>query len=371
MLNCKKQCILFVRKILELIRENKIMRQEFFSNERLQYLIHGPPKYYLFLILGVLIIYQLFFYTGYSSDLDARLSLRNKIFSISKRSLEDNQIVITISGDVYYWPALISRLQGQYNKPLLNISKIWKKSDLNYVSLDGPVTKANNSIGCTFYEKTKRCCEESCMHKNSEKVISALKEAGADVLGIENENMIKYGAKGLRETILNIQKNKLHYAGAGRNPVFEVNGCNIGFYSYNWAFRHPRTYNKIVNKMKNDLDRSKADIKIIIIHGGNHTGDLPTSITRRFAHFAVTKGASVVVGTHSKGVMGSEKFKGRMIHYGIGSLTNPFDGKNKHLQFGVVQLEVKECKNIVSKPIRGVRSQSGLKVKINHKTKTQ
>ncbi len=125
----------------------------------------------------------------------------------------------------------------------------------------------------------------------------------------------------------------------------------------------------MINKMKRDLNKSKADIKIVLMHGGNHTGETPTNFTRRFAHFAVTKGASLVVGTHSRGVMGTEKFKGKMIHYGIGSLTYPFDGNNDHLQFGIVQLEVNNCKNVVSKPIRGVRSQSGLKVRTNFRAK--
>ena len=52
-------------------------------------------------------------------------------------------------------------------------------------------------------------------------------------------------------------------------PVINIKGCDIGIFTYNWAYFDKKFFENVRIQMENDLLHAKAAIKIIVMHGGN------------------------------------------------------------------------------------------------------
>jgi poly-gamma-glutamate synthesis protein (capsule biosynthesis protein) len=177
-------------------------------------------------------------------------------------------------------------------------------------------------------------------------LLDGLKNAGYDILLTANNHVIDRGKYGLERTIKEIEKRKLLHAGS-YNDVYQrdsiyplivtVKGVKLAFLNYTYGTNaNVLTPPNIVNyidsqKIISDIqkaDKLGADLKIMVMHWGTEYELQANSIQRGLAHFFVSQGINLIIGSHPHVVQDAEILYGKdslavPVYYSMGnSLSN-------------------------------------------------
>jgi hypothetical protein len=161
-----------------------------------------------------------------------------------------------------------------------------------------------------------------------------LADAGFDFMCLANNHINDFSATGRAETMANLDKVGIGYAGLPecRSAFKEVKGVKFGFcaFGYNsYVLKH--TNEKIVREIIEEV-RADCDILIVSFHGGEeggHCNTLPYGTEyfygenrgdlRKFAHLCIDLGADIVFGHGPHVTRAVEGYKGRIIAYSLGN----------------------------------------------------
>ena len=189
--------------------------------------------------------------------------------------------------------------------------------------------------------------------------LSALAEAGFDMLSLGGNHIADCGAEGIEDTISGLDSLGIVHTGAGRNLAaarrparIEAGGRRIALLSYNcvgpeagWAAedRAGSAYLRVLSAdgsptapatplqsvapeafevLRADIEdaRKMADIVLVALHKGIvHTPAVLADYERPLAHAAIEAGADLVVGHHSHILRGVETVNGVPIFHGLGN----------------------------------------------------
>lgn len=199
---------------------------------------------------------------------------------------------------------------------------ILKKSDFCIVNLESPVADDE----CLPIEKSGPCL------RTNTQAINYLKECGFTAVALANNHFCDYGVNGVRKTIEELQINDLDYVGGGRTNdelrrilYVEQSGVVVAFINYcEHEFSIQSSYgSNPLDEMSSFFDineaKKKADIIIVIVHGGSEGYQLPTPRMQRFYHFLIDMGAHMVVNHHQHCYSGFETYHNSNIYYGLGN----------------------------------------------------
>lgn len=146
--------------------------------------------------------------------------------------------------------------------------------------------------------------------------LSAIKDAGFDVLITANNHCLDRGKKGLERTILMLDSLQIPYAGtytdstarASRYPLLlEQNGFRIALLNYTYGTNgikvsHPNIVNYIDKAvMTQDIEAAKAlhpDVLIACMHWGIEYQSLPNKEQTSLADWLLSQGVTHVIGSH-------------------------------------------------------------------------
>jgi len=215
--------------------------------------------------------------------------------------------------------------------------------DLRIINLETGITESNNFMpGKAIHYK---------MHPGN---IFCLKAAEIDVCTLANNHLLDWGYEGLMETLDNLKKVKIKYAGAGcsRNEAelpatWNVAGkgrvivfsfcCVTSGVPLSWDAEKTKpgvnllrdlsheTVQHIMEKVK--TLKQQDDIVIASIHWGSNWGYDITSEQKRFAHDLIdAAGVDIIHGHSSHHPRPIEIYKDKLIIYGAGDLINDYEG---------------------------------------------
>lgn len=145
--------------------------------------------------------------------------------------------------------------------------------------------------------------------------ITALKDAGFDLLVTANNHSLDKGEKGVLRTIEQIHNNDLHRVGTFTSQkdrdsirVFNINGINAAILSYSYGtngIEKPKGKEYIVNLIDYNLiekditqARSTADIVIVYYHFGDEYKRLPNQYQKEVVNKSIESGADIIIGSH-------------------------------------------------------------------------
>ncbi|QFQ13050.1 CapA family protein [Pseudoprevotella muciniphila] len=167
-----------------------------------------------------------------------------------------------------------------------------------------------------------------------------LKDAGYDYVCQANNHAKDFGDEGIVSTEKVLNEQGIKYSGiAGRteSAVVERNGVRYGICAFghnSYTLKHADLAN--VKRIIDDL-KTKSDIIIVTFHGGAEGKDrahLPQGQEtflgenrgelRKFTHFCIDNGASVVFGHGPHVCRAMEVYKGRFIAYSLGNFCTPY-----------------------------------------------
>ena len=191
-------------------------------------------------------------------------------------------------------------------------------NDVVFGNLESPISNVSVGQGTTGLIARPAALDE-------------LKAAGFNAVSIANNHIMDFGPGGLQDTITELEKRGIGYAGAGLNPLDaqrplrQVGGAHVTLLSYygmgggasgESGGPNGGDTSKVLRDIRDARDR--ADIVLISMHWGRGTS-LPMRHQVEFAHQMVDQGAHVILGSGPHFVQPVERYKGGVIAYSLGN----------------------------------------------------
>jgi poly-gamma-glutamate synthesis protein (capsule biosynthesis protein) len=222
--------------------------------------------------------------------------------------------VLLATGDVNparHTDVIIRSRKDDFSYPFAATKDILRAADLTVINLEAPLIKGCPSRGPRF---------QFCGRPGFAK---ALKEAGVDVVTLENNHIGNYGRSAIVETIRHLEGSGLAWADRERPAVLEVRGLRFGFLTFNGvgeAIDRPKMMARI------QALRPQVDLVVIAFHWGAEYVHLPQAGPGiapddpiEIAHLAVEAGADLILGNHPHQVQAVEIYRGKLIAYAHGN----------------------------------------------------
>lgn len=148
-----------------------------------------------------------------------------------------------------------------------------------------------------------------------------------EVANLANNHSRDFGAKGLADTKRTLKKRGIAYCQNSTIAYKTVKGVKVAFLGFNELSGVTKAQIKAgIKKAK----KAKAAIIIVSFHWGIERDYYPASVQKKLGRYAISCGASLVLGHHPHVLQGIEEYKGRYIVYSLGNFcfggnTNPKD----------------------------------------------
>lgn len=201
-------------------------------------------------------------------------------------------------------------------------SQLINNADVAFINLECPLTKSEDAVS-----------KDGPNIKADPEAINSLKEFS--LIGLANNHIMDFGLGGLTDTLSAIKNAGLASVGASAhaselaNPyISKVRGRRIAIIAlaereFNHATRDGvgaaaldpiSSYHQVLDA------KTKADLVIVTIHGGNEYFEYPRPKYRQFCQFMIDVGASAVVCHHPHVPGAYEYYKGAPIFYSLGNV---------------------------------------------------
>jgi len=200
---------------------------------------------------------------------------------------------------------------------------LWNSADMRIFNLEVPLTDKENPIA--------KCGPNLTAAANTVNGIKALDPA---LVILANNHILDQGASGLKSTQDILDKNDMHFIGAGDDLseaskpfVFHNDGLRTGIYACtehefsiatdNTPGANPFDPLESLDHIRNLKDG--CDHVIVIYHGGKEHYRYPSPYLQKVCRKMVQKGADIVICQHSHCIGCFEEYEGSTIIYGQGN----------------------------------------------------
>jgi poly-gamma-glutamate synthesis protein (capsule biosynthesis protein) len=228
-------------------------------------------------------------------------------------SMQEDDISLIMTGDII--PARVTdnriRKNGAYY-PFRKTLNILSDADLTITNLESPLISK-----CPVHLEGMKFCGQPEFAK-------AMRNAGIDVVGIENNHIGNYGVNGIEETKKYISESSMS-AVALDTPVYKnVKGTVFGIVAINMITSRPVDKAALEQMIKNV--KSNSNIVVVLPHWGREYSLVPKSAPGispddpiALGRFMIDSGADLVLGNHPHWVQGVEQYNNGFIAYAHGN----------------------------------------------------
>jgi poly-gamma-glutamate synthesis protein (capsule biosynthesis protein) len=182
----------------------------------------------------------------------------------------------------------------------------------------------------------------------------ALARGHVDIVSAANNHMWDYGKSAFLQTLDNLDRAGVKYAGAGRSrertyaPVIvESGGLRVAFLAFTgiWnqgdlRFHEAKDHvaeagrEAITQGVKAARARSDVDFVVVSYHGGEEYVSVPLQLAIDLHHAAIDAGADAVIGHHPHVAQGIEVYRGKPIFYSLGNYLMRTHGTHWETEIG-------------------------------------
>lgn len=206
---------------------------------------------------------------------------------------------------------------------LSGVKSVFQKDDLTIANLEGTISKRGSRQDKTFAFRGKPS------------YLKILTKGSVEAVTFANNHARDYGSISYKDTLRYVSKAGLACASYSQVSTYTCKGIKVGMVAVNDI----GDYNakKLIKNGIKKLKKKKVNLITVSIHAGIERKYKATSRQRSLAHYAVKKGANLVIGHHPHVVQGIEKYKGAYIAYSLGNFcfggnSNPSDKLSMILQ---------------------------------------
>jgi poly-gamma-glutamate capsule biosynthesis protein CapA/YwtB (metallophosphatase superfamily) len=247
----------------------------------------------------------------------------------TKAPQPEPRIVLAAGGDVNFGRECGQAILKDVSyDPFAGLSEAWSSADLRFANLE---SQLSDQHGLT----------QSPAHR----LIFTGPPGGADVLSharlsvvsTANNHAWDYGKSALFETIANLERAQVPFAGTGRDAeqayrpaVLRVSGRTIALFAVTHIWnqgdfeKHEgRDFVAWANadKLKAGIEQARREHDFVLVsyHGGEEYVDAPVERTRHFVQAMMALGVDAVIGHHPHVMQGIGWAEGRPILYSLGN----------------------------------------------------
>lgn len=198
---------------------------------------------------------------------------------------------------------------------LKKVKPVFSKDDLTIVNFEGTLTSGGTRANKAF------------TFRGPDKYVNILKKGSVEVVNLANNHSMDFGTSAFANTKKVLKSNGIPFSYQSTIAYKKVKGVKVAFLGFNQL-------NGVTKKaVKNGIakaKKAKAEIIIVSFHWGIERDYYPNSQQKTLGRYAISCGASLVLGHHPHVLQGIEKYKGRYIVYSLGNFcfggnTNPRD----------------------------------------------
>lgn len=218
-------------------------------------------------------------------------------------------ITLSIAGDLMchssqFEYAMIENDNFDFKSAFQYVKKYFQNSDFVIGNLE--TVTAGKSEGFSGYP----------FFNTPDEYISALKDAGFDLLTTSNNHSMDQGVKGVLRTIQQLNKNNLNYNGTFVSQkdrdsirIFNIKGIKIAFLAYTYGTNGipiPKNKSYLINLIDetliaNDIKKARsenAEIIFVHLHWGIEYQREPNKQQKIIADEIIKMGAAIIIGGH-------------------------------------------------------------------------
>ncbi|SHJ14594.1 poly-gamma-glutamate synthesis protein (capsule biosynthesis protein) [Geosporobacter subterraneus DSM 17957] len=276
------------------------------------------------------------------------LGLTNFNAGVHAYNEKKESVVISLAGDVMLDRSIGKQIEKMgVDYPWTGVKPYFDKSDLVLINLE-------TSVGL----KGSASPDKTYTFQSKPETLDGLVKAGVSGVSIANNHVLDFGQEGFIETLENLEKRKIKYAGGGRNiqkalepAVWEIHGQKIGFlafsrviYDMSWYATSKRpgivsAYDHYIDQIKDTIVEAKknVDFLIVSVHWGKELEQIPQEYQERIGRVMIDSGADVVMGHHPHVLQGIEFYKNKPILYSLGNFVFNSKGQlsNRSMIFNI------------------------------------
>ena len=224
--------------------------------------------------------------------------------------------------------------EGNYDAVFDEVRPIIKQHDYSIVNFECAVVDVIHEVRPIDKVGPKLSCTSIAAE--------AIAYAGFNCTTLANNHMRDYGDKGVRNTINFLQRRNIDFVGGGVNSkdasktlyktvagkkLAIINCCETEFNIATDSRAGANPLNPIQQYYAILEAKEKADVILVIIHGGSELLQVPTPRMIETYRFFIDSGADAVINHHQHCLCGYEVYKGKPIFYGLGNFC--FDRPNE------------------------------------------
>ncbi|MFF0393384.1 CapA family protein [Kitasatospora sp. NPDC004615] len=238
-------------------------------------------------------------------------------------------ITVAFAGDVHFEGRTGSRLTAPASETALGpIAKTLSAADLAVLNLETAITGRGKPEPKTYTFRT------------SPKALTALKDAGIDVLSQANNHAVDFGADGLADTLAAKANSPIPLIGIGKDTaeafaphIADVRGTKVAVLAAsqvdeitNQKWRAGEHKAGIASAFDEKAllravteAKAQAPVVLVYLHWGEEGVACPTAAQTALAKKLATAGATAVVGTHAHTMLGAGMLGNTYVAYGFGN----------------------------------------------------
>ncbi|MFF0294778.1 CapA family protein [Kitasatospora sp. NPDC004614] len=238
-------------------------------------------------------------------------------------------ITVAFAGDVHFEGRTGSRLTAPAGETALGpIAKTLSAADLAVLNLETAITGRGKPEPKTYTFRT------------SPKALTALKDAGIDVLSQANNHAVDFGADGLADTLAAKANSPIPLIGIGKDTaeafaphIADVRGTKVAVLAAsqvdeitNQKWRAGEHKAGIASAFDEKAllravteAKAQAPVVLVYLHWGEEGVACPTAAQTALAKKLATAGATAVVGTHAHTMLGAGMLGNTYVAYGFGN----------------------------------------------------
>jgi len=235
-------------------------------------------------------------------------------------------IMLSFAGDVNF-ENRTARLLKNPATAFGPITSVLDQADFTAVNLETSVTSRGTPQPKTYHFRT------------SPVALTALRDAGVDLVTMANNHVLDYGLTGLADTLAAARALGLPYVGIGTNAaaawapyVTTIKGTKVAFVGVSqvaelassWVATNSRAGEANAINLRRTLAavraaRRLASVVVVFMHWGTEGQSCPDSNQLALAPELAATGATIIVGAHAHMLQGSGWLHHTFVAYGMGN----------------------------------------------------
>ncbi|MBP7283045.1 MAG: CapA family protein [Leptospiraceae bacterium] len=248
---------------------------------------------------------------------------------------------VLVAGDVMFnWGLRETRQKRGEFSPVEGLIPLFQEADLRMVNLETPVANSQEEMDDS----------KSYVFNAKPEDLSLLKKINIDLVFLGNNHSMDYGKKGLEDTMANLKKENILFAGMGKNlkaafdptpisirdkPLNIISVSNIGESRLFATDTKPGIAPLQISRLKKIISEkdSQNKINLLSVHWGVEYNPEPTKEQKKQARELIEAGFAAVIGHHPHIPQGVEKYKNGIIIYSLGNFI--FGSRNQYLNHNI------------------------------------